>query len=198
MHRPVQFRHHRAQRGPSARRLLTAAATAGHALVGVVRAAGADDRADRNQPVHLLGEQRKMLADFDAWHVGLDRLEFAAHFRRRVHLQIEEILVRRPARQEDHDDRFVRLAHARGRFGPQNLRQRQSAQRQPADFQKRPPRHSVAEARSAVSPRSSTWHVLLVTAKSSRLPAIIASCAHCRGHPRSEAAGRETLDKPSK
>ena len=118
----------------------------GDALESVVRAAGADDRADRHQLVHLRGDPRQMLADLDARHVGLDRLELAADLGRRVHLQIEHVLVRRPAGQEDHDDRLCASRRMPATaLGPQNLRQRQAAQGQPADLQKRSPRQAVAK-----------------------------------------------------
>ncbi len=147
VHRALELGHHRTQRRPTARRLLTATAMSGDALEGVVRAAGADDRTDRNQLVHVRGDERKMLADLDAGHVGFDRSELAANFRRRVHFKIEEVLMRRSAGQEDHDDplRLRRSAAAGHRLGSQDLRQRKAAQRQPADLEERSPRHLIAK-----------------------------------------------------
>ncbi len=147
MRRAIDFRQHRAQGGPAAGGLRAAAAMAGDALEGVVGAAGADDRADGDQLVHQAGDPRKMLADFDAAHVGFDRLELAADFRGGLHLQVEEILVGRPARQEDHDDRLVAGGTgATSCLGPQNLGERKPAERQSADFQERAAREAVAEA----------------------------------------------------
>ena len=42
-----------------------------------------------------------------------DRLELAANLGRRVRLQIDHVLMRRPAGQEDHDDRLVRRCGCR-------------------------------------------------------------------------------------
>src|SRR5438876_9648551 len=88
-----------------------------------------------------------MLANLDAGNFGIDRLELAANFRRRVLLEIEHILVRRPTRQKDHDDRLVRFANAGLRLGAQKLRQGQTAQRERADFEEIPARNAVTKTR---------------------------------------------------
>ena len=88
-----------------------------------------------------------MLANLDAGNFGADRLEFAPDLRRRVLLEIEHVLVRRSARQEDHDDRLMRFADAGLRLGAQQLRQRQTAQPQRADLQKIPARNAVTKPR---------------------------------------------------
>src|SRR6266567_1177640 len=94
-----------------------------------------------------------MLANLDAGNFGIDRLELAANFRRRVLLEIEHVLVGRPARQKDHDDRLVRLADAGLCLGAQQLRQRQAAQPKRADLQKIPARNAVTKARFATVDR---------------------------------------------
>ncbi len=100
----------------------------------------ADDAANERELVRHLRHQRQVLADFDAGNVRLDRLELAADFRRRIHLQIERVLVRRPARQINHDDRFVRSPDAGRRFRLEKFRQRRAAQGKPANLEKIPPR----------------------------------------------------------
>ena len=78
--------------------------------IGVVTAAGADDRADDDELVHAGGDLREDLADLNAGHVGVDRLELAANFGRRFGLDVPHILMRRPAAEEDIDDGFVPTA----------------------------------------------------------------------------------------
>jgi len=86
-----------------------------------------------------------MLADVDAGDGGADRVEFAANPGGGVGLQIDHVLVRRPAGQEDHDDRLVRAGDARLGLGAEDLRQRQSAQGKAADLQEVSPGRAVAE-----------------------------------------------------
>ena len=57
--------------------------------------------------------------------------------------------MRWPARQENHDDRFVALARTRIRFRPQQLWQGQTAQAERANLEEVASRHSVAEPRTA-------------------------------------------------
>jgi len=73
---------------------------AGQASDGIVAVFGANHRADQRQLVHHFGESRQMLADLDSRDGGGNRSELAADFRRRVHLEIENVLMRRPAGQE--------------------------------------------------------------------------------------------------
>src|SRR2546426_10230002 len=88
-----------------------------------------------------------MLANLDAGNFSIDRLELAANFRRRVLLEIEHILVRRAARQKDHDNCLVRFADPGLRLGAQQLRQRQTAERERADLEKVPARNAVTKTR---------------------------------------------------
>ena len=92
--------------------------------VGVMRAVGrADDRANGDELVHGLRHARQELTDLDALDVGLDRLELAADFRRRVHLQVVHVLVRGRAAHIDHDDGLVRPADPGLLLGRQQLGQ---------------------------------------------------------------------------
>src|SRR5258706_16458956 len=50
--------------------------------------------------------EREVLADLDAGHVGLDGVELAAEFLRRVRLEVVHVHVRRAAGQVDHDGRL--------------------------------------------------------------------------------------------
>ena len=108
----------------------------GRALHRRVLAPSADHRADDRILVGHLRQARHMFANFDAGHIGRDRLELAAHFRRSVGLEVEHVLVRRPAGEEHHNDRFMRLRFApRSRLGGENLGKGHSSHRQAADFQ---------------------------------------------------------------
>ena len=75
-------------------------------------ARGADHRADQRQLVHHRCQAGQVLANLDARNLGFDRLELAANFRWGVHLEVEDVLVRRATRQENHDDCFVGGADA--------------------------------------------------------------------------------------
>ena len=70
---------------------------------------------------------REQLADLDAGHVGLDRLELAADLARGVGLEVPHVLVRRPAGQVDVDDRLVLRAAALVGLGAKQVGQRQPA-----------------------------------------------------------------------
>ena len=69
-----------------------------------------------------------MLANLDPGNRGGDRLEFTPNLPGRIHLQVEHVLMRWSARQENHDDGFVLAASTRERFGLEQLRQREPAQ----------------------------------------------------------------------
>ena len=101
-----------------------------------MRPVAADDRADRHELVHHSRNPREQLADLDPRHVRLDGLELAADLARRIRLDIPHVLMRRPARQEDVDDRLVRSARARLGFRSQQLRQAEPAEHHAADLEK--------------------------------------------------------------
>ena len=58
-------------------------------------------RADERPLVAALREHRQVLADLDAGRLRRDRMELAAYVVRRMGLQIETVLLRETARQED-------------------------------------------------------------------------------------------------
>ena len=89
--------------------------------MGVVFVARADEGANDRELVHHLRDVGHQFADLDAGHFGLDRLEVAANVGGRVHLQVEHILVRRPAGQVDHDAGFVTLLDPALRLGTQHV-----------------------------------------------------------------------------
>jgi hypothetical protein len=98
---------------------------------------GPDDRSDDRGPVHHPGEPGEDLADPDAGHVGVDRPELAADLDGGLGLEVPQVLVRRPAPEEDIDDRLVPGPGLLSRLGPQDFRQGQHAARhQPADPEK--------------------------------------------------------------
>ena len=117
-----------------------------HALEIAVIVPRADHRADRNELVHHFGHERQMLANLDAGNVRLDRLELSANLRRRIHLDVEHVLMWRPAGQVDHDDRLVRSPDAGLRLRVQQLRQGQPAQAQSADLDEAAPGNPVTES----------------------------------------------------
>ncbi len=88
---------------------------------------------------------RQQFADVEARHPGVNGLELAANLDRGVRLEIDQVLVRRPAGQKDHDHGLVGVLDPGPRLGLQQLRQRQPAQGQAADLQKATPRQAIAE-----------------------------------------------------
>lgn len=93
----------------------------------------------------MASNARKMFANLNSRNGRSDRFEFTPNFHRGVHLQVEHILVRRPARKKNHDDCFVRLLDAGGRFGFEKLWNGQTTEAQTADFEEISPRNAVAE-----------------------------------------------------
>ena len=106
---------------------------------------GAADRPDQSDLVHDARQIRQVLADLNTRHTGGNRPELTANFCRRVRLQIDQVDMRGPARQKDHDDRLVRAALGTDRLCPQDIGQRQAAHGQPADLQKRAAGNAVAQ-----------------------------------------------------
>ena len=75
-----------------------------HLMAGIVyRGGGVIHAADQRELVGVFGGAREVFRDFDARDVGGDRFELATNFGRCIQLEIECILVRRPARQVNHD-----------------------------------------------------------------------------------------------
>ena len=119
--RPLQLGDRRAELRPAAgrRRLLRVVAV--EDLDGVVVGLVADQRADDDELVHHPRQPRERLADLDAGDVGRDRPPRPGDLLRGVGLEVEHVLVRRPADQVDQDDRLVRPPPRLG-LGPQEAR----------------------------------------------------------------------------
>ncbi len=142
---PLHLRHHGPNLRPSPGWLVVVAPPR-HALEGGVLAGRADQRVHEDELVGHGRQPRKMLADTDSRHLGRNRRKLPAHTGRSIHLDIIHVLVRRTARQVDHDDGLVgasRFGHA---FRPQELREAQPAQAKRANLDEVPPRHLVAVA----------------------------------------------------
>src|SRR5438046_5840981 len=118
---------------------------AGQTSDGVVAILSPDQRADQDQFVHHFGQQRQVLADLDARDAGGNGFELAANLRGRVHPEIEDVLMRRAAWQENHDHSLVRTADTGLRFGLEKLWQGKAAKTECADPEKISARDSVAE-----------------------------------------------------
>ena len=143
-HRAFKLGKYRPDTGPTAGRLV-AWRTAGHALLGIVSAGGTNDGANDGELVHHLRHARKQLANSSARDVGRDFPELAANLPGRIGLHVPHVLMRRSTGKKDIDDGLVRPFGALLFLRLQDLRQRQTAHCQPADFQKTPPRNPVAE-----------------------------------------------------
>jgi hypothetical protein len=101
---------------------------------------------DDDALVHAAGDPGEALADLDAGDVGVDGLELAADLGRGLGLDLPQVLVRRPAAQEDVDDRLVagaRLDAGPG-LGAVDVRQGERAGAEGADAQEATPRDAVA------------------------------------------------------
>ena len=86
-----------------------------------------------------------MLANLKPGDGGRYRAELATNLRRGIHLQIEGILMRRPARQVHHDHSLVVGPEPSSCLGLQQLRQAQSSQSQSANAEKTPSGDSVTK-----------------------------------------------------
>jgi len=84
----------------------------------------------RTYECYLIAELRELRKVFANLHAGdwrVNGLKLAPNFSGSIHLQIEDILVRRPAGQENHDHRLVRQANTGLGLGLQKLWQREAA-----------------------------------------------------------------------
>ena len=102
------------------------------------------DRTNQHELVHDRREPGQQLANVDARHGRGDRPEPAADLGRSAWLEVVEVEVGRPTRQEDHDDRLVRMHRAGHSLGLEQPRQRQSAKSQAADLEERPAGQAAA------------------------------------------------------
>ena len=126
--RALQPRDDRAELWPTAGRHVLFGMPAGIALRGVVIVLRTDDRAHWHEFVHHPGQARQVLADFNARHVGANGAKRTGDLAGSVGLEIQNVLMRRPANQIDQHDRLVRAAAAGPSVSSQQLRQRQSSQ----------------------------------------------------------------------
>ena len=85
-----------------------------------------------------------MLGDLDARDIGARGTMRAANLQRRIHLEIEHVLMRRRADQVNHDHGLVRLANAGELLGLNQLGKGKTAEGQAANLQEVPSRHPVA------------------------------------------------------
>ena len=116
--RALQFGERRAQRRMIVLIPLRSDRIAAQAQVRGMLIGAAVQRANDGELVHHRRQPRHVLADFDARDVRPDRLERSANLDRRLHLQVEHVLVRWTTGQIDHDDGFVReILSARRRRG---------------------------------------------------------------------------------
>ena len=75
----------------------------------------------------------------------LSSFKFSSFPKNKFQLQVEEILVRRPPRQIDHDQTLLRPSAAGAALGPEKIREGQSPQSQTTDLQKGAPGLPVAK-----------------------------------------------------
>ena len=138
-------------RGFAARRELVAGQgiVRGLGMDGLVVRGGADD----GVLVGHFGEQGQMFANLDAGHVGIDRLEDAAHVFRGVGLHVERVLMRRPAPQEHEDHRHFVVYFAGGKrlLRGEQTGQGQAEKARAADLQKLAPGRAVARLHRLMS-----------------------------------------------
>ena len=111
------------------------------AQIGAVLIEAAVERADDGKLLHHSRQPRQMFADLDPRHVRGDRPEASADLGRRLHLQVDHVLVRRAPREIDHDHGLVaeapgsRVASGPRRLGGEEPRHRQPAEGEAADLQ---------------------------------------------------------------
>ena len=84
----------------------------------------ADQRAHRDELVHVRRQPRHQFADINAGNTSRDRLKLAANLGGGLGLEVEHVEMRRSTRKEDHDHRFFRRSKLADRLGPKDLGQR--------------------------------------------------------------------------
>src|SRR5947209_2022512 len=107
-----------------------------------------NDGADKHTSVHDAGQPGKDLADLNARYARGARFEFAADVDRALGLDVPEVLVRRPATEENIDHRLLARSLAGTRLQLQEIGEIEAGgtQTQRADAQKTPPCESIAIA----------------------------------------------------
>jgi hypothetical protein len=102
---------------------------------------GVMNRPDERDLVHDPGHARQAFTHLDAIRARRDRLVRSANLLRRVRLHVEHVEVTRPAPLEEEDDGpGLCLGTFLKRLGPEQLRERQAQQSQPADLEHLPAR----------------------------------------------------------
>ena len=77
------------------------------ALIRRVAAFRTNKRPHNSELVHALGKKWHVFADVDSRNVRTNGLKLSSILDRSVGLQVNHVLMGRPAGQEDHDDRLV-------------------------------------------------------------------------------------------
>jgi hypothetical protein len=94
----------------------------------------ANQRANHGALVHDGGKFWEVFADFKSRKIGFDWLEFTTNIGRRIHFEVEGILMPDAAREVDHDDGFMAIANTSLGLGGKELWEREGTNG--TDFQK--------------------------------------------------------------
>ena len=125
---------------------------AAHTNVGVVLIACARHRPDDGEFVHHFRKQWHVLTDFDAGDICFDGLELATDVGWGIRFHVKHVLMTWSTGQEDHDDGFVVAFDTGTRFGRQELRQGETAERETPDGHKITSTQAITEAALIISP----------------------------------------------
>jgi hypothetical protein len=93
-----------------------------------------------------------MLTDFDSRDICFDGFEFATDVSGGIGFHVKHVLMTWTARQEDHDDGFVVAFDTGTRFGGEELRQGETAERETPDGHKITSTQAITEAALVISP----------------------------------------------
>jgi hypothetical protein len=113
---------------------------------------GACHRSDDGEFVHHFCKQWHVLTDFDSGDICFDGLEFATDVGWGIRFHVKHVLMTWTARQEDHDDGFVVAFDTGTRFGGEELRQGETAERETPDGHKITSTQAITEAALVISP----------------------------------------------
>src|SRR5690606_12918481 len=136
----------RAHRRPASLGMRAAEMTACAAFERVMPSLRADQRADQRKLADPAPDARQQFAGLDTGNAGCKRRELAPTFVRSIRLEIDPVLVRRAARQEDHDHGLMRGTLPVALLGLKNPWQRHASQGQAADLQEGASVKSVTKA----------------------------------------------------
>jgi hypothetical protein len=93
-----------------------------------------------------------MLTDFDSGDICFDGFELTPDVGWGIRFHVKHVLMTWTARQEDHDDGFVVAFDTGARFGGQELRQGETAERETPDGHKITSTQAITEAALVISP----------------------------------------------